>query len=295
MVGAVALLYVVMWSTTFIAVKIGVRYCPPLTLLTLRFLFAATLLVALVRWLGERWPVDRRAWARLALFGMLNQAIPASMTFVGMRHASAGMGSMILVTNPLIVALLAPKLLGEALTRTKLLGLLLALGGVGTVLVARLHTGHSHRTDSPLGIALLFGAVACLVSATILFKRFPPREPLIMVNVVQQLIAGLFLVPVALSVERPTTLVPTLSLGLALLYLVFVISIGSSLLWFWILKKGEASTAGAYLFLAPIFGLIFASLVLGETFRLRDGIGLLIVSVGVTLIRWSPRARQQRS
>ena len=59
----------------------------------------------------------------------------------------------------------------------------------------------------------------------------------------------------------------------ALLHLVFVISIGTGLLWFWLLGRGEASVVSGYLFLAPILGLIFASLTLGEQFTLRDGGG----------------------
>jgi drug/metabolite transporter (DMT)-like permease len=111
-----------------------------------------------------------------------------------------------------------------------------------------------------------------------------------MINVVQQVIAVVFMVPVALVFERHGSIVPNLSLVGALGYLVLVISIAASLLWFWILGKGEASTVGVYLFLSPVFGLIFAALVLGEKLHLRDGLGLLIVSAGVALVRWGSPA-----
>jgi drug/metabolite transporter (DMT)-like permease len=282
---AVALVYIALWSTAFIGIKIGVRHSPPLTLGALRFLLAAAIMAGFVRWLGYPWPATARAWARLGALGALNLGLPAAFNFIALRHASAGMASMVLVSNPLILTLLAPKLLGESVTRTKVLGMVLGFGGVAYVMVARLRT--SGRHDTPLGVALLVCGVLSMVGATILFKRFPPREPLLMVNVVQQLAGAALLFPAALVFEHPTQLRMSLPLLGALLHLVVVISIGTGLLWFWLLGRGEASVVSGYLFLVPILGLVFASWTLGEQFTLRDCAGLVAVTIGVLLIRQS--------
>src|ERR1700688_1660315 len=64
-----ALFYILLWSSAFIATKIGVTHSPPLTFLATRFLCAA-LLMALFAWIGKRtWPQGWTAWGRLALFG----------------------------------------------------------------------------------------------------------------------------------------------------------------------------------------------------------------------------------
>ncbi|MCA1669249.1 MAG: EamA family transporter [Thermomicrobia bacterium] len=71
----VALLYILLWSSAFIATKVGVTHSPPLTLLAVRFLCAAAILAALARARGLPAPCGRAAWGRLALFGLLNCAL----------------------------------------------------------------------------------------------------------------------------------------------------------------------------------------------------------------------------
>jgi drug/metabolite transporter (DMT)-like permease len=289
---AVALVYIVLWASAFIATKVGVSHSPPLTLLSTRFLAAAALLALLVRARGLRWPADRSAWARLALFGLLNSGLYLGFSYEGVRQMSAGMGSIIAATNPLLLTLLAPRLLGERLSWTKVIGLVLGFGGVVFVMGARLG-GHGH-IDTAEGMALGCAGVLCLVGATLLYKSMPPRDHPLVVNTVQLGAAGLVLLPPALLFEHPERMRPDAPLLWSAIYLVLVISIGASLLWFWLLERGEASVVSAYYFLTPIFGLVLAAILLGEPFGVRDGIGLVAVAVGIALIN-RPAARPSRS
>jgi drug/metabolite transporter (DMT)-like permease len=141
-------------------------------------------------------------------------------------------------------------------------------------------------------MALGCAGVVCLVGATLLYKRFPPREHPLVVNTVQLGAAGLALLLPALIFEHPERIRPDAPLFWSAIYLVLVISIGASLLWFWLLERGEASVASAYYFLTPIFGLLLAAVLLGEPFGVRDGIGLVAVAVGIALIN-RPTAKAQ--
>jgi len=281
-VVAVALLYVVLWSSAFIATKVGVTHSPPLTLLAVRFLCAAAVLVGLARARGLAAPDGWAAWGRLALFGLLNGALYLGLVYESLRHLSAGMGAILAATNPLLLALAAPRLLGERLTPLRVLGLVLGFGGVIFVMGARL--GGGGGADTGLGMALQLAGIVCLVGATIVYKRRPPREHPLVINAVQLGAAGLALVVPALLVEDPRHVRVDAPLALSFLYLVFVISIGASLLWFWLLARGEASVVSAYYFLTPIFGLALAALLLGEPFGARDLVGLAAVAVGIALI-----------
>jgi drug/metabolite transporter (DMT)-like permease len=288
LVIAVSLAYILMWSTGFIAIKFGVRNAPPLTMLTMRFLLAAVFMAVIVRWLGHPWPATRRAWIRLGILGLLNLGIPAALNFIAMRRASASMASLVFVANPLMLAALAPRLLGEKITRAKILGLVIGSGGVAFVMISRL--GGKDRADTPLGVALLFLAVVCMVCATLVFKRFPPREPLLMVNVVQQLVSGAVLLPAALAFEHPGEVRFNFTFIASLLHLVFVVSVLAGLLWFWLLARGEASVASSSLFLVPVLTLLYASWTLNETFTLRDCIGLVAITIGSLVVHSvSPR------
>lgn len=280
--NGVALAYIALWSSAFIATKVGVSNSPPLTLLVVRFLTAAAIMAGIAAWRGLLAPRGARAWTQLALFGCLNSGLALAFTYEALQQLSAGMGSIITASNPLLLALVAPWALGEALTRRKALGMLLGFIGVVFVMEARL-AGTRHL-DTPRGMALSFLHVVALVVATILYKRIAPREDPLVVNAVQLGAGGLALVLPALVFERGAAIRFDTPLVLSFFYLVFAISIGASLLWFWLLRRGEASVVSSYYFLTPIFGLLFAALLLGEPLGPRDAIGLVAVAGGIALI-----------
>ncbi|MBA2393682.1 MAG: DMT family transporter [Ktedonobacteraceae bacterium] len=282
LVTIVALFYILLWSSAFIATKIGVTHSPPLTLLSVRFLCAA-LLMGLLAW-GKKLPLPQgwSAWGRLALFGLLNSAVYLGFNYEALRHLSAGMGSIISATNPLLLTLIAPFVLRERLTLWRVLGLILGFGGVLFVMGARLNTGG--HLDTVGGMIVSFFGVIGLVCATLFYKRYPPREHAFVVNAVQLGAAGLALLLPAILIEHPEQVRIDAPLAWSFLYLVFVISIGASLLWFWLLKRGEASSVSSYYFLTPIAGLALAALLLGEPFGLRDLLGLVAVAAGIALI-----------
>ena len=86
---------------------------------------------------GRQWPQTPRAWAQLAGYGLLANAGYLGLTYEALRHLSAGMGAIIASTNPLLLALVAPALLGESLSFRKVLGLLLGFAGVLAAMAAR--------------------------------------------------------------------------------------------------------------------------------------------------------------
>lgn len=289
---ATALFYILLWGSAFIATKVGVTHSPPLTLLAMRFLAAAALMALLVWLLRLPLPQGRRAWGRLVLFGLFNSGLYLGCNYEALRHLSAGMGSIIAATQPLLLTLVAPFFLRERLTWLRVLGLLLGFGGVVFVMAARLKD--AGQLDTPLGMLLAALAIVSLVAATIFYKRYPPREHAFVVNAVQLGAAGLALVLPALLFEHPEQAQIDAPLIWSFLYLVLVISIGASLLWFWLLKRGEASVVSSYYFLTPIAGIVLAALLLHEPFGLRDALGLVAVAGGIALINRPTRPASQK-
>ena len=127
-------------------------------------------------------------------------------------------------------------------------------------------------------------SLASIVVGTILFKVLAPKGSLWVGNGVQNLAAGLVLLPIAFTVSDVGEIVPSARLLGAFAFLVFGGSILAYLLWFHLLKVCGATAASAYHFLMPPLGMLFAFLVLGEHVEFRDLLGIVPVALGIYLV-----------
>lgn len=275
-----ALAFSLLWASGFAAIKIAFRYAPPLLLMASRFLVAGAGLLLVARLAGARLPRGRAAWRRIALLGLLNNALYLGVTAILLTHISAGMGAVLASTNPLTLALVAPWALGEPLTRPKAAGLVVSYAGVAGMMWHRIG-GDNH----PLAMVAWFGCTAFLVTGTILFKRWRLPHDLVVINGGQTLAAGVALVPPALAFESldQVTLAPGFFLAQG--WLVVVVSTGAMLLWLWLLQHGDATRASAWWFLNPVLGLFLAALVLGEPLGARDLAGAAVVAAGIWMVQ----------
>lgn len=282
MSSALAVFYVLLWACAYVPSKIGATAMPPLWFLVGRFLAAGLLMAAFA--FGLKRPFPRRAsdWLAYAALGVLANAAYLGLTYAALSGGlAAGIASIVASTNPLILALVAPRLLGEPLTLKKILGLVLGFGGVAGVMLAR--TGTASARPQEVGLALL--GVTANVASTVLFKRARGSSDLMAINTIQLLAAGLVLIPVAALIYG-APLVPTSSqVAWSFGYLVIVLSVGASLLWFWLLSNGAASRVSAFYFLTPIFGIFFGAVFLAESVGPRDGLGLIAVALGILLVQ----------
>jgi drug/metabolite transporter (DMT)-like permease len=223
-------------------------------------------------------------WLVYAVLGVLANAAYLGMTYSALaRGLAAGIASIVASTNPLILALVAPRLLKEPLTWVKALGLALGFGGVVAVMLARTGSG----TARPSDVGLAFLGVGANVASTILFKRARGSTDLLAINTIQLLAAGLVLVPVAFAVEGPPVADVTPELVASFAYLVGVLSVGASLLWFWLLSRGAASRVSAFYFLTPVFGLFLGAALLSETIAPTDALGLVAITLGIVIVQRS--------
>lgn len=275
-----AILYVFLWAAAFVPSRVLAHSAPPLSILWIRFLLAGGLLFVWVRLAGVPVPRDAGTWLRLLLLGVLGNALYLGLNYEALRHLSAGMGSIVASTNPLILALLAPWLLREPLTLRKLCGLVLGFSGV----VLAMHTRATTQEARVQDVLLSAAGVLAFVFSNILYKRMQVRPHPLVLNAAQLFLAGVALAPVALAVEGPPDFAWTLPIVASLAFLIVVLSIGASMLWFWILQHGEASRVSAYFFLTPVFGLFLGALLLGEALAPLDGVALVVIAAGLWLV-----------
>jgi drug/metabolite transporter (DMT)-like permease len=274
-------LFCLLWSFAFVAGKIGVTDCPPLILLTARFSLAGTLILGITALRGEAWSsLTWRDAAVFAILGVANNALYLGLGYTGLKTVSAGLGGLIVSANPVFTAVLAAVFLGETMTLRKMMGLVLGIAGVGFIVWHRMSVG----TDSLHGILFTLASLASIVVGTILFKVLAPKDSLWVGNGVQNLAAGIVLLPIAFSFSDVGDIVPSARLLGAFAFLVLGGSILAYLLWFHLLKVCGATAASAYHFLMPPLGMLFAFLVLGEHVEFRDLLGIVPVALGIYLV-----------
>ncbi len=277
--GGAALLYVFLWATAFVPSRILARGAPPLTILYLRFFLAGGVLLGLALAARLPFPRDRATWLRLAALGLCGNALYLGLNYEALRHMSAGMGSIIASMNPLLLALAAPFLLAEPLTPRKGIGLLLGFLGV----VLAMHTRAGSQSARPIDVLMALGGVLAFVASNIVYKRMKSRPHALVLNGAQLFFAALILLPAGLVLEGPPHIVWTAPIVLSLAFLIIVLSVFASMLWFWILQHGEASRVSAWFFLTPVFGLLLGALLLGEKLAPMDGLALLVITAGLWL------------
>jgi drug/metabolite transporter (DMT)-like permease len=273
-------LFCLLWSFAFVAGKIGVTYCPPLILLAARFSLAGVLILGISALRRESWSLSWRDAGVFAILGLANNALYLGFGYTGLQTVSAGLGGLIVSANPVFTAVLAALLLGEQLTWRKVTGLLLGILGVSFIVWHRMSVG----TDSLHGILFTLASLASIVAGTILFKLLAPKGSLWIGNGVQNIAAGIVLIPVALTLSDVGDIVPNMDLLGAFAFLTLGGSILAYLLWFHLLKASGATAASAYHFLMPPLGMLFAWMVLGEHVEIRDLLGIVPVALGIYLV-----------
>jgi drug/metabolite transporter (DMT)-like permease len=279
---AAAIFFVALWGSAFVPSKIGLLASSPLWFLVVRFAASGAVALGIALALGSPWPRGRRAWTLIVALGVLANAVYLGLTYEALRHLAAGVGAVVTSTNPLVLALLAPSFLGERLTWQKSVGLLLGFAGVVAIMVERSGTG----TARPQDVALVFVAVLASVASTIVFKKFLVEMDVRMTTALQLFAASIVLLPFAIVLEGAPHATWGVPIVTSFIYLVVVMSVGASLLWFWLLEKGEASRVTAYYFLSPVFGLLIASF-FGEALSVRDLGGLAAIAVGIAIVQRS--------
>ena len=275
-----ALLFVFLWSSSFVPSRIAALEAPPLWFLIGRFFIGALVFTGIALALRLRFPSTPQRWGALAAIGVFAHATYLGLSYEALRHLSSAMGAIIACTNPLILALIAPRLLGERLTALKCLGLALGFGGVLLVTLERAGSGVARPQD----VFLAFAGVVAFVVSTTLFKRMENRESIVVINAIGFATATLTLIPIATVLEGAPHATMSPALIGSFLYLVIFLTLGSTVLWFWLLSHGEATRVSAYYFLAPMFGIAMGAAFLHEQVFPRDALGLACVVAGLIFV-----------
>lgn len=281
---AAPLLFLLLWSGGYTFAKIGTQYAEPLTLLSLRFALALAVLLLIAAVIRPPMPRRMADYRHLAVTGLLIQALYFGPSWYALSLGMpAGTVALIQALQPLLVALLAQRVVGEAVTGRAWAGLALGFGGTLMVILAR-----SEVTVTSLeGTLLAAAGLLAMTLATLYQKRFGTVCHPVSANLVQYAVGFAAVLPAALLLEE-MHVTWSGELFFALGYLVLGNSLVAITLLMTMLRHGAASRVSALFFLVPPVAALIAWALLGEQLAPLAWFGMAVATSGVLLIHRAP-------
>lgn len=269
------------WSSAFIAIKLGLTYSSPEAFALLRVVAATAVLLVVVvarRTSGQGFLGGRGIHRYGVLLGATNTAGFLLLQNAGMVDAQVGIASVLIYTQPLLVALGAALLLRERLTLRQTVGLLVGWVGVVLVVLGELELGLTPMTS----VVLLLGSALSWAVGTLLFKWLPADVSVWSLLLWQNLYG---LVPVSVIAVWGTS---TAEWGAPLLMTVIWAGVGASIggfgLQFVLLRRGKAGVVSSWIFAVPIIAAALGVLVLDDQMHAGLFLGGAAVALGIYLV-----------
>ena len=281
-IALVGTVFSFIWSSAFIAGKIGMTATGPLTLLCFRFLLAGGLLWVLMRWFApgvSLRQMDRGAIGLALASGLLTNVVYLGLTYTGMKTVPAGLTAILVSTNPLMTSALASLWLKEPFGWRGALGLASGFLGVVWIMWGRAAAAPADMA----GIALILLGTAALAAATLINRRAVGRANLWGITLIQLFASGLALLPMAWWSEG-LAFVPNAAFFGSLFYQTAIVSIGVTVMLLWLIRHGGAARASSFHLLNPAFGTLLAIGLLGETVSASDLLGVVPIVAGLALV-----------
>ncbi len=282
---ALAALVAAVWGVNFVVIELGLAHFPPLLFSALRFLVAA---LPAVFFVGR----PKVAWKWVVGVGLVLGMAKFGLLFIGMdRGMGAGLSSLVLQVQAVFTALFAALALGERPGRVRVLGMGVALAGIG---VAAVDEGASGPV---LAFVLVIAAAACWGVSNVLTRKAAPPDALnfmVWVSTVPVLpLLGLSLLFEGGHRDAEALAALDWSGAGIVLYVAWITTVFGFGAWGFLLSRYPATSVAPFTLLVPVFGMSSAALLLDESVSpLRwCAAALLVGGVALTSLAGARRPR----
>ena len=282
---ALLLLLAVLWGSAFPGIKLGLEGLSAGHLTLLRHLVASACFLPFLALTGRKMLPARRDVPFFFLLGLLGYFFYHTALNFGELHVSAGAASLIIATAPAFTAVVAYFLLAERLSGLGWLGIGVSLGGVVLIVLG----SGANLGFNLYALLILVSAVVTAFHAVLqkpLFERYKPVEVTAFATWAGTLPMLVFLPGLGadLSTAGTTPL-------LAAVYIGVVPSAVAYTLYAYALSQAPVTLVAAFLYMVPVFSLLFSWWLLGEVPGLLTLLGGGIAIAGIALVN---RSRQNR-
>ncbi len=290
-IAAAGLVFAILWASAAAATKIGLAVAQPFVIALARFALASALMLVIAHvFMRQPLPRGGRIWQQLAIYGLLNVSLYLGLYVVAMQDVSAGLGSLFIATNPVLILLIQALWYRRPIGWPTVISFGLCISGM--LLAAYPLFGASYAT--PWGIGLLFVSMGCYSIAAVYFaQRDWDGLHILTINGWQTLIGGLGLLPTMLLVYDGQANAYNAQFWTSVAWLAIPVSIVAVLLWLYLLRD-NAVNASAWLFLCPIAGFAIASILMDEPLSGYTYAGVALVLAGLYLVQRIKAAQVRR-
>src|SRR5256714_101799 len=282
----------IVWSSTWLAIKIGLRDLPPISFVAIRFLIAIAVLLAISIGRARLLPLRRKDYVVLAITGILMFAVNYTLLFWAELHVSSGLAAVLQATIPIFGMIFAHWMLSdEPLRLRRLAGAMIALGGVAII------CGRLLGFNGPLafwgGVAVVVGGASAAFANVLVKARSMQLAPAMLAA--WQMIFGIApLLLLGLVVDgNPVRFHWTSTSVFCLLYLAVIGSALTFLLLYWLLPRLTVAQLQSISLITPPGAAILGWLLAGEIFPLSSLLGAALVLAGVWMLFRNRAASEQ--
>ena len=249
----------------------------------------AVLLFWVVSFFTKKEKIEKKDYFKFAICGLFGVAANQLMFFEGLHHTSTINASIIMVTNPILVLILATVMLKEKLSLRKIFGV--GIGLTGAVLLILFRGKGVDEQSSLWGDLLILLNATCYGIYLILAKPLMSKySPLTIIKWVFTF-GLLFVFPFGFSqVDTINWIMPT-EIVLEIIYVIVFTTFFAYLLNIYGLKKVSPTVASSFIYLQPILTSLIAVCLVGETLDWQKVVFGIIIFLGVFIVSIPQKSR----
>lgn len=281
---AFAIIYLV-WGSTFLAIRMGVKELPPFLFAAARFTVAGAVLFGWMMARRERLPSGRE-WGSMTMIALLIFVFDYGLLFWAEQRVPSGIAAVMMATIPAFMAVAEIIFLrARRMTMRLAVALLIGIAGVAVLMSRSLHLG-SAAIDNGGAIALIIGAVSWSV-ASVLSKKLQLPQSKVLSSGAQMLLGGLMLASVAAGRGELNSFHPgAVSRGawIAMIYLIVMGSVVGFTAYVWLIHHESPTKVGTYAYVNPVVAVVLGYFVAGEPVGARTVVGTVCVLISVVVI-----------
>jgi len=271
-------IFVLLWSTGFIATKYVVDNADPLTYLAIRMTLVVGVMAFIVAIVRPRWP-DRIGIAHSLIAGLLVHGFYLGGTAIAIAHSiPAGLSALIPGLQPILTSTIASRWFGERVTPLQWAGLVVGLAGVVLILHSRPMSGEAGWGWLASGVSLV-----SITLGTLYQRHYCGKIDWRAGNLVQYIGVTIFF-GIAAWLFEDNAVRWTTEFVLAMAWLVIVLSIGSIGLLYWLIRRSAATSVASLFYLVPAVTAVMAYLLFGERLDAIAIVGMVACAGAVFIV-----------